>query len=165
MGVPPVDRAMLMYYNMGELQEVTERNSILNNETALTYIEPADVYPLPLDVALPTFSWGVSFRDGQFLGLMRDLNTEVVKASGFFANFTSNSYRSTKDTVWRGVYVRTGDILRIEEVTPEALDTAVHHTAPLLDRSGATLSFFQWHAPNFISLANEDLRSILSHYD
>ena len=164
MGVPPVDRAMLMYYNMGELKDFKESNSILNNQIAKTYLEPARTYPLPLDIALPGFSWGVVFRNDQFLGLLRDLNTEVAESTGFFTKFAGNRYQSTRDTVWRGTYFREGDILRLENASPEALLEAAHLTVPLRDRSEGTVSIFQWHSSNFSSLTDENLETVFTVY-
>ncbi len=56
-GVPPVERGMLMFYNMGELDQWEEPNSILNLAAAAEYLEGAEAYPIPLDMALPAFSW------------------------------------------------------------------------------------------------------------
>lgn len=162
MGVPPVERAMLMYYNMGELKSFSERNSILNNETAKTYLEPAGKYPLPLDIALPAFSWGVAFRNDQFLGLVRDLNVDIAESSVIFSKFATNSYQCNRDTVWRRTFFREGDILRIESSEPEALLEAAHLTASLRDPSDGTVSFFQWHSPNFSSLADENLETVFA---
>lgn len=164
MGVPPVDRAMLMYYNMGELKNPAESNSILNNETARAYLDPAAKYPLPLDIALPAFSWGVAFRNDQFLGLIRDLNIGMTESSGFFTKFASNTYQSTQDTVWRGTYFREGDVVRLEMTDPEALLEAAQLTAPLRDKADGTVSFFQWHSPNFSSLADENLEPVFDIY-
>ncbi len=165
MGVPPVDRAMLMFYNMGELKSIQETNSILNNEIARTYVDPAATYPLPLDIALPAFSWGVIFRNSQFLGLMGDFNGDIVEASGFFSSFAPNIYLCRKDTVWRAKFFREGDHLRIEAISDSNLLSAARLTAPLRDRSGGTVSFFQWNAPNFSSLADEDLETVFSVFD
>ena len=63
--VPPVDRGMLMFYNMGSLRTWEETNAILNLEAARTYMTGAvAAYPLPLDVALPLYHWGAIFRRG-----------------------------------------------------------------------------------------------------
>ena len=62
-GIPPVDRGMLMFYNMGKLNALTAENSIYNSNDAAGYIETVDDYPLKLDLALPAFSWAVHFRN------------------------------------------------------------------------------------------------------
>ena len=62
-GIPPVDKGVLMFYNMGDLTNKKESNSILNLEVAKQYLGKLEQYPLDLDVALPLFSWGVQFRE------------------------------------------------------------------------------------------------------
>ncbi|MGG2305049.1 hypothetical protein ACE4Z6_26875, partial [Salmonella enterica] len=49
-GVPPVDRGMLMYYNMGHVEGATETNSIYDPANADKYVSYVKDYPLPLDV-------------------------------------------------------------------------------------------------------------------
>ncbi|MEP7220951.1 MAG: hypothetical protein ABI876_18645, partial [Bacteroidota bacterium] len=66
-GIPPVSRGMLMAYNVGAPTDIGIDNSIFNGSDVRTYISDIDHYPLPLDVALPIFSWGVAFRYGSFL--------------------------------------------------------------------------------------------------
>ncbi len=65
-GVPPVDRGLLMLYNTGDIESPDEEHSIFHTRDALRYVEGAPTtYPLPLDVALPTFSWTLIYRDGR----------------------------------------------------------------------------------------------------
>ncbi len=64
-GVPPVDRVLLMLYNTGNIQNPDETNSIFQAADALRYVHGAPKrYPLPMDVALPAFSWTLVYRDG-----------------------------------------------------------------------------------------------------
>ncbi|MCS6927988.1 MAG: hypothetical protein NZM43_00675 [Saprospiraceae bacterium] len=64
-GVPPVERGLLMLYNTGDIQDPNEENSIFSYEDAFRYLDGAPAhYPLPLDVALPAFSWTLVYRDG-----------------------------------------------------------------------------------------------------
>ena len=65
-GVPPVDYGVLMYYNMGHISAMGA-NSIYDRSTALRYLGKLREYPLPLDIALPMFAWGVHSADGQVL--------------------------------------------------------------------------------------------------
>ena len=57
-GVPPVNRGMLMFYNMADLESIKTPNSILDLEVAHQYIDSQTTYELPLDFALPIFSLG-----------------------------------------------------------------------------------------------------------
>ncbi|MBL7798744.1 MAG: hypothetical protein JNJ90_19760 [Saprospiraceae bacterium] len=65
-GVPPVDRGLLMLYNTGDIHDPDEPNSIFQPAAAEKYLHGAPPeYPLPLDVALPAYSWALIYRDGE----------------------------------------------------------------------------------------------------
>ena len=49
-GIPPVDRGVLMFYNMGKLAAASERSSIFNTEDAEKYTSRLSQYPLPMDL-------------------------------------------------------------------------------------------------------------------
>lgn len=63
-GVPPADRGLLMLYNTGDIRDPDEPNSIFQPAAAEKYVRGVPPqYPLPLDIALPTFSWALIYRD------------------------------------------------------------------------------------------------------
>ncbi|HEY6900014.1 MAG TPA: hypothetical protein VI233_05200, partial [Puia sp.] len=62
-GTPPVDRGMLMVYNVGDLKQYSPVNSIFEWKKAAAYFTGGKEYSLPLDIALPAYSWGLVFRD------------------------------------------------------------------------------------------------------
>lgn len=82
-GVPPVDRGMLMYYNMGELSSWQETNSILNLTAAAPYLA-VDGYELPLDIALPLYRWGTLYRNGQLLKLINGLHSQQLADTTYY---------------------------------------------------------------------------------
>lgn len=78
-GVPPADKGILMAYNMGNLRQPGPHNSIIDPAIATRYLKGDDKYPLPLDIALPLFSWVVVFDDqDQFQGLLRTVPPELL---------------------------------------------------------------------------------------
>ena len=122
-GVPPADRGMLMYYNMGEVRSWEEENSILNLEAAAPYLQ-AGTYPLPLDLALPVFRWGVVFREGKMIRLVNDLNPGDLQDRSRFFPIAGQRYEVVRGTFLQGHYLYQGDLIRLESVTAEALKTA-----------------------------------------
>lgn len=67
-GIPPADRVMLMYYNMGELAEYSPQNYVLNNTTGKQYLGANEKYPLPMDFALPLYDQARKYNeDGNFI--------------------------------------------------------------------------------------------------
>jgi hypothetical protein len=119
-GVPPVDRVVLMAYNVGDLGDVKETNSIISNDVTAQYLKTLDDYPLPYDVALPLFEWGVLYRDGKLTGLLKDI-TPTLLSSAFAKAEKDNQYIATSDSYVNGVFIYQGDVLRLETITKESL--------------------------------------------
>ncbi|MCB0630240.1 MAG: hypothetical protein R2824_20585 [Saprospiraceae bacterium] len=124
-GVPPVDRGVLMFYNMGDLQDWEESNSILNLEKAAAYLPSGLDYPLHLDLALPLFRWAVLFREGQMIKLINEPNELSILESGKYLELAPNRYKVMEGTYLDGYYLYPGDLLRIESVSPRQLKDAV----------------------------------------
>lgn len=130
-GVPPVDRGMLMCYNTGDIDSPGESNSILDLEDAKKYLQGKHrAYPLPLDVALPVFSWTLVYRDEE---LWKIIPGSVNDASE--GELTAGTYQS-------GHYLRPGDFLRRETISADLLKDAVRLAASATLADDATLAFF-----------------------
>ena len=116
-GVPPVDYGVLMYYNMGRIT-ATGANSIYDRSTALRYLGKLREYPLPLDIALPMFAWGVHSADGQVLNLVGGLtHTEAQAISTLVRIDASDIYKVAEQTYYKGRVWQAGDLIKIEEVS------------------------------------------------
>jgi hypothetical protein len=120
-GVPPVDKGVLMFYNMGNVAKASEKNSILNIETAKQYLENFDIYPLQLDVALPLFAWGVHFRDDKILQLINDVSIAHLNNKENFEAIGNNKYRVLKSHYLKGIYIYKNDIIRLENIAADDL--------------------------------------------
>ncbi|MCM1042088.1 MAG: hypothetical protein NC396_06640 [Bacteroides sp.] len=72
---PPVDYGVLMVYNTGSFRDPNARNSILDYADVAAYLRKNVRYPLPLDVAYPTYEWTLWYRNGKFKGIVRDSAT------------------------------------------------------------------------------------------
>jgi hypothetical protein len=122
-GIPPVDRGLLMCYNMGNLKDPATANSIIDAAEVKKYIGNLAVYPLPLDVALPLFEWKVLFRNNIYNGLVEDLPDSVFSSS--FTTIKENRYELLKDTLLLGYALKKGDVIRNEKSNYDAvLDAA-----------------------------------------
>lgn len=123
-GVPPVDKGLLMYYNMGEITSHREKNSILNNDEGRKYLG-FNSYPLNIDIALPNFSWVLLFRSGEFQQICGQLDKSDLQNSHLFKQITPNKFMIKNDTVIGNTYFRFGDELRFEDCSkPELMDAA-----------------------------------------
>lgn len=122
-GTPPVDKGLLMCYNMGNLKDPATSNSIIEADELKKYTGNLSGYPLPLDVAFPLFSWKVLFRNNSYSGLIQDLPDSIFKSA--FAKQRGNRFEIWKDTLLQGYELRNGDIIRSEQSTvPEILAAA-----------------------------------------
>lgn len=110
-GIPPVDKGLLMCYNMGNLKNPATKNSILETAELKKYIGSLENYPLQLDVALPLFDWFVLLRDNQYKGLIEHLPTNNTAIE----EMNKTTYFLLKDTIINGIEFKKNDILRSEK--------------------------------------------------
>lgn len=114
---PPVDNGVLMVYNTGNFNDPDARNSIIDAADIAPYLRHLPSYPLHLDIAYPTYSWQLLFRDRKFVGLMQGVNLSDTAA---FARRDANLYVARRDIPWRDMIIRAGDMVRLE--TSEAAE-------------------------------------------
>ena len=137
-GVPPVSRGVLMFYNMGKVTaDVNGANSIYNPGDAGNYINYLDKYPIPLDVALPAFSWSVHSRNGKVTGLPVSIGRNVLEDPQRFAPL-GKAFKAKKSFFFAGIYIKQNDIFKPEEADAELLKEAARqladHLAPQPNR-------------------------------
>ncbi|MBL7711906.1 MAG: hypothetical protein JNL13_05565 [Chitinophagaceae bacterium] len=114
-GVPPVDRGMLMYYNMGKIGPGAE-NAIYEEATGLQYIRALKKYPLPLDFALPVFAWGIHIREGRVVELLNKMDDRDFKQDERFRAIGTNRYLATGAFFKNGFYFKETDEVKVEAV-------------------------------------------------
>ncbi|VXB45987.1 conserved exported hypothetical protein [Flavobacterium sp. 9AF] len=110
--IPQVDYGVLMFYNMGKLDE-NEENSIYSKKVAAQYLPSLKKYPLPLKVALPIFSWVIQYRNGKVVNLISKKDVSELKAKSVN---TSNQIIIKEDLLWQGYFFKKADVLKIEEI-------------------------------------------------
>ena len=76
LSAPPVDKGVLMLYNTGSIARPETSNSILDINDVKPYLKN-NTYPIHLDYALPTYDWYVRFRNGQYQGLLHQINDSM----------------------------------------------------------------------------------------
>lgn len=124
-GIPPVDRGMLMAYNLGSLREWSEPNSILTPTALARYFQRTD-YPLPLDLALPLFRWGIVFREGGRIKLINGLDTTDLADPTRYERLGPGRYRVRQSGYLEAYYLYETDRLRLEWLPPDSLRAAAH---------------------------------------
>ncbi len=141
-GIPPVDRGTLMCYNVAPPKDANTRDAIFDTDLIKGYLKNGD-YPLPLEAALPLFSWGALFHENQFKGLAAGLSEAEVKSNPLFSPVADGKYRFTQDTVFADVYMREGDVLRLDEATPAEVSEIAGQLAKI--KAVKNISFFDWN--------------------
>jgi len=162
MGVPPVDRATLMCYNLNNPLENENKNSILEVSELKKYLTRETAYPLKLDFGLPINSWILCFQNNRFTGILHNQNglTQIAvpeKALWF---------RVVRDTVINDIFLREGDKIKYEEVSEQQLKEAVK----LLKKEvgiagGATISFFHLDKNSLNRYSNETLDYLYNSFE
>jgi hypothetical protein len=139
-GVPPADKAALMYYNMGDIEDVEEPNSILNNQKGQPYLA-AKEYPLELDVALPVFSWILLYRLGRLEKIIQSIPLDSLRMNDAFEKTGENTFLVNQNLYFGGHYLNKGDQLRLEAPTAASLEDAAQGLNKIENQSG-TLLFY-----------------------
>lgn len=139
MGVPPVDSAMLMCYNLINPMKNHDKNSILDIDELSSYLGDFN-YPLHLDVALPLYSWAHVYQNNQFVQV---LYTDMNELKKHLKPQKDLWYEVTEDIEVNDFYLRKGDKVKIEEMTSDNINKAINVITKKvpLDKN-ITVSFF-----------------------
>jgi len=143
-GIPPVDRGMLMVYNMGHPKYSSVANSIFDFDLVESYTQTLATYPLPLDRALPMFSWAVLYKQGKYKRLIRNIDDAVIKANDHFKKTGKHRYRAIRACSIGDATLERGDELRIDKVNDNELMSACKLLNKRLHSSTSTMSIFSF---------------------
>lgn len=161
MGVPPVDKATLMCYNLIQPLSQQHKNSILDIKELEKYLTRKDKYPVHLDIALPVFFWSQWYQNNQFVKLLDKSSTEL-------ADFTKQTepmwYEVTEDTSLDYYnYLRVGDRIKCEEVSAEDIHKALKLIKEKIVLEGTvTVTLFDLDQSTFNTYSDEELHSFYS---
>lgn len=163
-GVPPVDRGMLMFYNMGKLEDPS-RNSIYDDEITRKYSSFISSYALPLDAALPAFSWIVHYRNHRLTGLNDQLGAKDFKDHPKFKPLAKNRWICLESCFVKGEYFIKNDELKEEAVDFELCQKAANLLEGELKSEERTIALFSWddYITNYYE--EKDLERIYATFD
>jgi len=118
--IPNVDNGVLMYYNMGKIA-ADSLNSIYDQSIANRYLASLKNYPLPINIALPIYSWAIHIRDGKIIGLRNKIDVNHLKNNSSFV-LTNNNWITVKHSTFQnGVFYKEKDQLKIESISEDNL--------------------------------------------
>ncbi|WP_316776405.1 hypothetical protein [Pedobacter antarcticus] len=166
-GVPPVDKGILMFYNMGKISADPKLvNSIYNKEDAARYLQRIRYYHLPLDVALPLFSWTLQIREGKVIQLYAKITRkELSDADRFTKTKYQDVYRARKSFFTGGVYIKENDLLKLEEISKNTLKEAARQlTSELAVLKKRNIIYYELSSENASAIDAKDLQEISSYF-
>jgi hypothetical protein len=156
-GVPPVDRGLLMCYNMGNLKDPSIENSILETSELKKYIGNLSAYPLQLDIAFPLFEWCVLFRDNQYKGLIENL--DLGKAN-CIEEINRTMFFLLRDTIINGIQLKKDDIIRREQSNYEDIMSSAQLINEKLNTQHLRLSLFHLDSVILNKYPTDELENI-----
>lgn len=155
-GIPPVNRVLLMCYNMGNLRQYGTQNSILNIAELKKYAgKNLEFYPKGIDVALPLFSWAVVFRNSTYNGISKRVKPEDLKDALKFNRQKNGLYRVKMDLPDFGL--QKDDQVRYEESNLNDVEKAASYLSSYL--SGKPINVLYYHLDHNI-LKNIDIHEL-----
>ncbi len=161
-GIPPVERAMLMCYNMGNLRKYGEQNSILDQREMNIYLKnDLEKYPLKLDVALPLFEWAVVFRNKKYAGISKRITKAQLENEELFKRISNSIlYELKADYPEAGLKCR--DIIRWEAVSKDDLLAASRFLSQYLKPHERNLVFYHLDANLLKYYTDEDFQKVIA---
>ena len=160
-GVPPVDKGILMFYNMGRVSaDPKQPNSIYNEIDAEKYVAHVSRYPLPLDVALPLFSWSVHIREGKVIQLYGQLGKKQLDNKQNFEQDDS-IYHAKKSFFLDGIYIKESDIFKLEQMDEATVKKAADQLSRYLPKQqNRTIIYYELGNLNLSEFKAETLGKI-----
>ena len=164
-GVPPVDRGMLMFYNMGDVTKISTSNSIFDEETARNYLYNFDVYPLTLDVVLPAFSWAAVYDNGRLVNLINEITAGQLTANKDYKKIAENQYICRTDNAINGIQVKANSILKIEEVSPDITEKSASMIAKYIHNERPAAAIYYFNQNMVRNYDKKKIENIYSHFN
>jgi hypothetical protein len=166
-GIPPVDRGVLMFYNVGKLNaDLHQPNSIYNEADAAKYTSYLKSYPLKLDLALPLFSWWLQIRDHKVIQVYEKIGRAQLNNPGDFeAIVGQNNYLAKRSFFLAGIYIKQNDVFKLEETTANSLSTAAKQlTGNLPEQQNRTIIYYELSNIDLSEFKAENLKQVSDHF-
>lgn len=140
-GIPPVDKVLLMCYNMGNLRQYGKQNSILDVTELQKYAgKNLGFYPMDIDIALPLFSWSVVFRNQQYAGISKRIRFADLKNTSMFGLRSDGLYQAKTDLPEFGLL--KNDMVRFEDSKVENIKKSAEYLSSFLSKKPINLIYY-----------------------
>jgi hypothetical protein len=160
-GVPPVQKGVLMVYNIAPLNEINTLNSVFDPAIISKYTDQLNDYPLPLDLALPVFRQNILFRNKHFITVMRDNNYfEPHNLEKHFKSIGNNQFQCIRDTLIKNIFIQNDDIIRNEISDLEEIKRTSKIMQRQLKNTTFTIILFDLNSNHIKNKSIEEIKSI-----
>lgn len=164
-GIPPVERGMLMCYNMSDWRSPITLNSIYSPKLLSQYTERLAQYPLPLDVVMPIFHWTVVFRNNRFLYFVNNLSAKTLSENENFVQIADKQQFTVKnDAQFQGISIRKGDIFRCEDAPFDDILKGSRNILEKISNQKLTFALYHLDSQSISYYSNEQIKELL-HVD
>jgi hypothetical protein len=128
LGVPPVSKGLLMLYQTGSFQK-SDQPILFQQKIAEKYVSKGD-YPIPLDVAIATFSWGILERywpgeNGKTTKIIYPITEEELNQHQQLKSTKKLTWKANKPFFFHGFYILPKDIIRLEKLSSNDLTWSI----------------------------------------
>jgi hypothetical protein len=161
-GIPPVDYGVLMYYNMGAIGG-DNTNSIYERSIANRYNSYIKSYPLPMDVALPIFSWGYTIREGKVVELLNKIDFSQFENDTNFIRLANNRLQAKHACFKAGYYFKEKDEIKQEHVAADDLLDITNQINQHTNHRIGKLIFYDLDSTNFIQYEKDIFKKVLDN--
>lgn len=163
-GVPDVDRGVLMFYNMDDINQEETKNSIIDIAVAKQYLQNFDTYPLRLDLALPIFKWGLIFQEGKLVKIINNLDHQSLQDSSHYIKTAENRFELLKSTYLKGHYLYQKDVIKLEQVSVKQLQDAADLLSKQIRNKELNLIFYHLDSLQIADYPYEVLEDICHRF-
>lgn len=163
-GIPPVDHGVLMFYNMGNI-DAGGGSSIYDRSIAHQYTPWLRSYPLPLDLALPIFSWSLQIREGRVIQLLDKMNAASFAGDSNFVRTPPTRFTVRQAGFRHGYYFQAGDVIKPESISPDDLLEIVSEVNRHSNHRIGDVIFFDLDSQNLRQYDKHLFTEILDHTD
>lgn len=165
-GVPPVDGGVLMVYHTTSPTQLGTQDTILDVDTAESYLDRLADYPLPLDVALPMFTWVVQFnRSHQPINILTDVGEQDLAQNAAFKAKGKRIYRAVSSSFLGSQRIMEGDTLKVDGPSMEDARRMVRFIKPRLKEAGGHLILYHYDEANLRRFIDGDPGKLKSLYN
>jgi hypothetical protein len=163
MGIPPVDKVVLMCYNLMNPLTSENENSILSPDELKKYLQKTHAYPLHLDIALPVFSMMYVYQNNQFTGVLNPQNNDITK---FLKPIKPLWYEVIQDKEINNFYLRVGDKIKLEEISDNTIKETISLLKKYINRDTCTtIILFHLDSDNLKKYGHDTLNSFFTYFN